>query len=501
MTGLNTDQFNPTAPSGNVNGTSVWLSTTPGGLTTTVPSDPNHAVFIGTIIRTHQNQGIIEVKIQNGYELNELHNVSVGSVTAGQFLYYNGTSQLWEPEPQLFSNGTNIGIGTSTPSYQYHQVGGKLYLESDDSSFGQLQIYDPEDAEAAISFQNKWIIGAGSYGVGTDTLCIGSLDAYGGTLFIGNNGNVGIHTATPSANLDVQGSFNVYSDPVNGESSSITCSTANGITLSTFGDTQHINILSSTEGVGTINIGTSQGDTTNLRSTFTNINGWAFDGDTVTNTNGVLISTELVSNVLIAVNDYNSGINSDLTIGDYTRLLHVNWNIDQSGNANFNGSINGNSLGSGSLNGLFVTDNSPSNITVDSGPYGLVLASDGAIDISSAVSNQINLNSNVTFTSYTETVIANGNSGTSKTLSLASGTVHTCTLTGNCTFTMPTATAGKSFSLFLNTGSGGYTATFTGVRWADSATPTATITASKVDIYSFISDGTYWYGSFSQNYG
>jgi hypothetical protein len=66
---------------------------------------------------------------------------------------------------------------------------------------------------------------------------------------------------------------------------------------------------------------------------------------------------------------------------------------------------------------------------------------------------------------------------------------------------MPTATAGKSFSLFLNSGSGNYTATFTGVRWADSAIPTATITASKVDIYSFISDGTYWYGSFSQNYG
>jgi len=117
------------------------------------------------------------------------------------------------------------------------------------------------------------------------------------------------------------------------------------------------------------------------------------------------------------------------------------------------------------------------------------------------VVGDVNIDGNLTFDSFTESVVSNGNSGTSKTLSLVSGTVHTCTLTGNCTFTMPATTAGKSFTMFLNTGSGNYTASFSGVRWADSATPTATILASKVDIYSFISDGSYWYGSFSQNYG
>ena len=120
---------------------------------------------------------------------------------------------------------------------------------------------------------------------------------------------------------------------------------------------------------------------------------------------------------------------------------------------------------------------------------------------SGVISSGLIVNGNLTFDSFTESVVAIGNSSTSKTIDLTSGTVQTCTLTGNCTFTMPTATAGKSFTLFLNSGAGNYTATFTGVRWADSAIPTATIIASKVDIYSFISDGTYWYGSFSQNYG
>jgi len=129
----------------------------------------------------------------------------------------------------------------------------------------------------------------------------------------------------------------------------------------------------------------------------------------------------------------------------------------------------------------------------------ITISSNNNITISS--NNGTNISGNLSFDSFTESVTSNGNSGTSKTLSLASGTVHTCTLTGNCTFTMPTATAGKSFTMFLNTGSGNYTASFSGVRWADSATPTATITANKVDIFSFISDGSYWYGSFSQNYG
>jgi hypothetical protein len=113
----------------------------------------------------------------------------------------------------------------------------------------------------------------------------------------------------------------------------------------------------------------------------------------------------------------------------------------------------------------------------------------------------LNVDGNLIFDSFTESVVAIGNSSTSQTLSLTSGTVQTCTLTGNCTFTMPTATAGKSFTMFLNTGSGNYTASFSGVLWSDSAPPTITTTASKVDILSFISDGSYWYGSYSQNYG
>jgi len=108
--------------------------------------------------------------------------------------------------------------------------------------------------------------------------------------------------------------------------------------------------------------------------------------------------------------------------------------------------------------------------------------------------------SNSTVTNYTESVVAIGNTGTAQTLSLASGTVLTATLTGNCTFTMPTATAGKSFILLLKTGAGSFTGTFTSVKWNSIGAPTITATASKMDILTFVSDGTNWYGSYSQGY-
>lgn len=107
---------------------------------------------------------------------------------------------------------------------------------------------------------------------------------------------------------------------------------------------------------------------------------------------------------------------------------------------------------------------------------------------------------NPTINNYTEGVVAIGNTGTAQTISLTSGTFQTATLTGNCTFTMPTATGGKSFVLLLKTGAGGFTATFTSVKWNSGGAPTITAAASQMDTLSFFSDGTDWYGAATQGF-
>jgi hypothetical protein len=107
---------------------------------------------------------------------------------------------------------------------------------------------------------------------------------------------------------------------------------------------------------------------------------------------------------------------------------------------------------------------------------------------------------NPTVTNYVETRFT-ANSSTAITLNLANGTMQDITLTASTTITMPTAVAGKSFILLLRTGSGSYTVTWSTVKWPGGTAPTVTTTASRLDIYSFFSDGTNWYGiTVSQNY-
>jgi hypothetical protein len=108
---------------------------------------------------------------------------------------------------------------------------------------------------------------------------------------------------------------------------------------------------------------------------------------------------------------------------------------------------------------------------------------------------------NPTVTNYTEAVVVIGTVASASTLALTNGTVQTATLTAStpCTFTMPTATAGKSFILILTQAATGMTtATFTGVKWPGGTGPTITATASAVDIISFVANGSVWYGNYAQ---
>ena len=108
---------------------------------------------------------------------------------------------------------------------------------------------------------------------------------------------------------------------------------------------------------------------------------------------------------------------------------------------------------------------------------------------------------NPTVTNYVETPFT-ANSSTAITLALTNGTVQIITLTGNATITMPTATSGKSFIMYLKQdGTGSRTVTWSTVKWAGGTAPTITSTASRQDILSFFADGTNWYGVVvGQNY-
>lgn len=71
----------------------LYLSpTVPGAITNVKPIAPNHTVIVGYVEYAHAVHGKIFVKIDNGYELDELHNVSISTgVTSGDTLMYSGS--------------------------------------------------------------------------------------------------------------------------------------------------------------------------------------------------------------------------------------------------------------------------------------------------------------------------------------------------------------------------------------------------------------------------
>jgi hypothetical protein len=86
----------------------LFLSpTTAGALTKVKPIAPNHTVVIGYVLYAHGVNGKIFVKIDNGYELDELHNVKITSVANNDLIQYDSTLQVWKNKQisSVLSNG------------------------------------------------------------------------------------------------------------------------------------------------------------------------------------------------------------------------------------------------------------------------------------------------------------------------------------------------------------------------------------------------------------
>jgi len=98
-----------------------------GYLTNVKPVAPNHLIVIGYVVYAHAIHGKIFVKVDNGYELDELHNVLITSPANNEGLFYDSALSVWKNETidsalgyvpfqlpsltsgsVLFSNGTTI---------------------------------------------------------------------------------------------------------------------------------------------------------------------------------------------------------------------------------------------------------------------------------------------------------------------------------------------------------------------------------------------------------
>ena len=90
-------------------GDTLYLGATPGSVTATKPYAPNHLVYVGIVERANAGNGELYVKVQNGYELDEIHDVQINAPRqSGQTLIYDNTTSLWKNA--RITAGSNIAV-------------------------------------------------------------------------------------------------------------------------------------------------------------------------------------------------------------------------------------------------------------------------------------------------------------------------------------------------------------------------------------------------------
>jgi len=117
ITNINTNSY--------TDGQQLYLSpTTAGELTATKPYAPQHLVYVAVVQHAHPTQGKLFVKVQNGYEMDELHNVSAQTPTNGEILVYDTSSSLW----QKVSASNSTVIAAAQANLQVDPVGTAVAL-------------------------------------------------------------------------------------------------------------------------------------------------------------------------------------------------------------------------------------------------------------------------------------------------------------------------------------------------------------------------------------
>lgn len=101
----------------------IYLSPfTAGKMTNIKPTAPNHTVILGYVEYAHSQHGKIYIKIDNGYEIGELHDVYAPNPTNGQGLFWNSTNSRYQ-----LQSVTNVIGYTPVPESRTFTINGVLY--------------------------------------------------------------------------------------------------------------------------------------------------------------------------------------------------------------------------------------------------------------------------------------------------------------------------------------------------------------------------------------
>jgi hypothetical protein len=91
LTGIRTNTYS------GAEGTPLYLSSTPGEMESTLPTQPKHGVRVAFLVKkAGAGAGSIFINIQNYQELDELSDVLIGTKAANDFLTWDNANSVWK---------------------------------------------------------------------------------------------------------------------------------------------------------------------------------------------------------------------------------------------------------------------------------------------------------------------------------------------------------------------------------------------------------------------
>ena len=109
----------------------LWLSETAGALTATRPTQPAHGVAMGWVINANNGSaGSAYIKVINGQELNELHDVLIVSATADNVLMYDSATSLWKNRSAGYLSTLITGFASASHAHSTGDITSGIFAPS-----------------------------------------------------------------------------------------------------------------------------------------------------------------------------------------------------------------------------------------------------------------------------------------------------------------------------------------------------------------------------------